>query len=92
MHKVAIEKKEENENVIYTVLGSWKICKRARAERKVARRLKERYNIICACGVNKTPARKAFSGDVIRASTHYYSSHGDVDKLVQALKEIKRTG
>jgi cysteine desulfurase/selenocysteine lyase len=61
-------------------------------ERKVAERLRERYNIICACGVNKTPTRKAFSGDVIRASTHYYNSHEDVDKLVQALKEIKRTG
>ncbi len=51
--------------------------------------LKEKYKIICGCGINKTPIRKAFSGDVIRVSTHYYNSQDDVDKLITALKEIR---
>ena len=61
-------------------------------EMQVAEILRDRYNIICAHGVGRTPAMSVFAGrHVIRVSTHFYNSKADIDKLVQAIKEIRRT-
>lgn len=60
-------------------------------EVEVVEELRDRYLIICVHGVGRTPARKAFSGDVIRASTQFYNSKRDIDKLIQAIKEIKNS-
>jgi len=38
-----------------------------------------------------TPTMIVFSGEVVRVSTHFYNSHNDVDRLIQALKEIKKS-
>jgi cysteine desulfurase/selenocysteine lyase len=59
-------------------------------ESKVVEVLKHKYNIVCGSRVNLTPARKAFSGDVVRVSTHYYNSLEDIDRLIQALLEIQK--
>ena len=60
-------------------------------ERHVTDTLGDRYGIICAHGVGRTPAMRVFAGrHVIRVSTHFYNSRSDVDKLVQSIKEIRR--
>jgi cysteine desulfurase/selenocysteine lyase len=59
-------------------------------ESKVVEILKQKYHIVCGSRVNLTPARKVFSGDVVRVSTHYYNSLEDIDRLIQALLEIQK--
>ena len=81
------------------IVGTTKTAKRTgitcftlewKNEREAVKELYDKYLIKTDARSLNTPTLRIFSGDMIRVSTHFYNNHRDIDKLIQALKEIRK--
>lgn len=57
---------------------------------KLVEDLKKEYFVHTDARGLSTPTMKVFSGEVVRVSTHFYNSHGDIDRLIRGVKELKK--